>query len=399
MLINFTDSRFLILCLLSIFARNNPSFSQTDTSHTPPKSVLVIQSQVHIGKLVKIYPVFPETNFADLNEVNIAVQTAGSKEWHQTFHYPQVGVALFYGYLGNNEVMGQNFSVVPNLAFNNRRGKRCWLKTRFGMGFAYFTKHYNKITNPTNLVIGSSITNMTFLALDVHFKLSSNFNFNIGISTLHFSNGHYQLPNLGANIPSATIGISYFPTVIPGYYKRNNITPPVKKVLLTINAGYGRHEFGSATKATGGPKYPVFQGALYLSKRWRQISNVHLGIFVSYYADYYDFIVSEELFDKQQHLKSIVVTAFLGHEWMIGKFGLVAQSGINVYSPFLREYRKLQDAKTSADLGRYISNKVGLHYYLFNPIKTTSKKLYLGIYLKANFGTADFAEVAAGYTF
>ena len=394
-----TRYRFFFLCVLCVFAGNHSSFSQTDTATSPPRSVLVIQPQVHIGKLVKIYPVFPETDFSALNELNIAVQTAGSKEWHQSFHYPQVGVALFYGYLGNNEVMGQNFSIVPNLAFNNRRGKRFWLQTRFGMGFSYFTKHYNAITNPTNLVVGSSITNMTFIALDGQFKLSSHFNFNIGLATMHFSNGHYQLPNLGANIPSATIGISYFPTARPQYYKRDSITRLVKKLLFNINVGYGRHEFGGATKATGGPKYNVFQAALYVSKRWRKVSNVHAGVFVSYYADYYDFITSEELFDKQQRLKAMVVTVFLGHEWMIGNFGLVAQSGINVYSPFLKEYRKQEDAKTTADLGRFISNKVGIHYYPFNTYKTTSKKLYLGMYLKANFGTADFAEVAAGYTF
>ncbi len=390
--------QYLFLCALCVFARNNNSYSQAVLT-PPPKSVLVIQPQVHVGKLLKIYPVFPETNSAILSEVNIALQTAGSKEWHQTFHYPQVGVAFFYGYLGNDEVMGQNYSIVPNLAFNTKKEKRIWLQTRFGMGFSYFTKHYDKITNPTNLVIGSSINNMTFLAIDAQFKLSSHFNFNIGVSTLHFSNGHYQLPNLGANIAAATVGISYFPKAKPTYYKRDSITKPIKKLLVNINIGYGRHEFGSATKATGGPKYPVWQGAFYVSKRWRQISNLHAGVFVSYYADYYDFIVSEELFEKQQHLKATVITVFLGHEWMIGNFGLVAQSGINVYSPFLKEYRKQQDAKATADLGRFISNKIGVHFYPCNPIKTASKNIYLGMYLKANFGTADFAEVAAGYTF
>ncbi len=390
------------LILLSFVSINYTSFSQSDSAKkylSPPKSILVIEPQVHSGKLMKIYPVFPQTDFADLNEVNIAIQTAGNKEWHQTINYPQVGLALFYGYLGNNAIMGQNFAAVPNLAFNNRRGKRFWLQTRFGMGFAYFTKHYNAITNPTNLVIGSSINNMTFLALDGNFKLSSHFNFNVGVSTLHFSNGHYQLPNLGANIPSVNVGISYFPVAKPAYYKRDSITHPVKKLLFNMNFGYGRHEFGSATKATGGPKYNVFQGALYVSKRWRQICNVHLGVFVSYYADYYDFIVSEEMFKNQQHLKSTVITVFLGHEWMIGHFGLVAQSGINVYNPFLKEYRKQLDAKTSADLGTYISNKVGIHYYVWNPMRTTSKNLYFGMYLKANFGTADFAEIAMGYSF
>jgi hypothetical protein len=306
-----------------------------------------------------------------------------------------------YGYLGNDEVLGRNISVIPNLGFNNRRGKRLWLQTRFGMGFSYFTKHYNIVDNPNNLVVGSSIANITFISCDVNYRLSSRFVFNMGGAFYHCSNGHYQLPNLGANMPSASIGISYFPVAKPNYYHRDSITMPKKKLLFNMNIGYGRHEFGSATKATGGPKFPVYQVALYVSKRWRKISNVHLGLFFTYYSDYYDFIINQETFDKQQRLKSSIVTLFLGHEYIIGHFGLVTQLGFNFYSPFLKEYRKEQSGESGIlqVFDVLISDKIGLHYYPSNPYITTKNKMYFGIYLKANSGTADFAELAAGYTF
>ena len=393
---NYLNFTIVVLLL------NNNSFSQTDSSNyssTPPPSVFVIQPQIHIGKVLKIYPVFPKTDFAALNEINIAIQTAGCKEWHRSFHYPQVGIALFYGYLGNNAILGHNFGIVPNLAFNNRRGKRFWLQTRFGMGFAYFTKHYNEISNPTNLVIGASVNNMTFLSLDGNFKLSSHFNLNIGAAMYHLSDGHYQLPNLGANIPTGTIGISYFTKSKPVYYKRDSLTHPSRKVLFTVNLGYGRHEFGSATKATGGPKYNVYHGAFYLSKRWRQINNLHAGVYVTYYSDYYDFIINQETFSQQQRMKAGVITLFLGDEFMIGKFGLVMQTGGNIYSPFLKEYFKETNKKGDELLGAYITNKIGIQYYFTNPYKTTSNKLFVGMYLKANFAEADFAEIAMGYTF
>ena len=276
-----------------------------------------------------------------------------------------------------------------------------WLQTRFGMGFSYFTKHYNIVDNPNNLVVGSTITNITFISLDVNYRLSSHFVLNVGGAFYHCSNGHYQLPNLGANMPSATIGISYFPVAKPAFHHRDSITMPKKKLLFNMNIGYGRHEFGSATKATGGPKYSVYQVGLYLSKRMKKTSNVHLGLFVTYYSDYYDYIVNQETFPNQQRLKATILTVFLGHEFMIGHFGLVTQLGFNFYSPFLKEYKNEQTAKQSvlqiADV--LISDKIGLHYYISNPYITTKNKLYLGIYLKANSGTADFAELAAGYTF
>jgi hypothetical protein len=34
-----------------------------------------------------------------------------------------------------------------------------------------------------------------------------------------------------------------------------------------------------------------------------------------------------------------------------------------------------------------------------NPMKTTRHNVYLGLYLKANFGQADFAEMSVGCAF
>ena len=92
----FTRNIFWSL-ILPLVLLHLTAMAQTDSiasKNAPPKSVLVIQQQVHIGKMLKIYRYFPQTNYIDLNEVNIAFQTAGSKEWHQSYRYPQVGVAL-----------------------------------------------------------------------------------------------------------------------------------------------------------------------------------------------------------------------------------------------------------------------------------------------------------------
>jgi hypothetical protein len=362
-------------------------------------SLPVIQTQVHIGKIVKIYPTFPGSDETILTELNLSLQTAGKRNWHQLYHFPQVGMALFYGYLGNNAVFGQNIALVPNLTFHKPVGRIFSLEFQFGMGLSYFTKHYDAITNPTNNVIGASITNITYLLLDGSFKLGNHLNLNAGLSAFHCSDGHYQLPNLGANIPSVNLGVSYFPQGRPTLFKKDSIPAPQRKLLFTAGFGYGRHEFGSATKATGGPKYNVFQGMFYLSKRWRKICNLHAGIFVTYYADYYDYIVNQELFDSKQQLRSTIVTLFIGNEFMIGKFGLVVQSGVNVYTPFLKKIYENQPSNPSDGFVIYMSTKLGIQYYLFDPSCSTHRNCFLGIYLKAKSGEADFAQLAAGYTF
>lgn len=384
----------LLLCFCS-----HISFSQVlnDTLHHLPENHLVIQPQIHLGKLVKIYPVFPQSDFVNFSELNIALQTSGKKEWHQLYGYPQLGLSFIYGYWGNDLVLGRSMAVVPNLGFETHKDKRLTLQARFGFGFTYFTKHYNAIENPDNNVIGASLTNLTFLTGNLCYKISKSIKINAGLSIFHSSDGHYQLPNLGANVPSVNFGIRYLPKSFPIFYKHDSIRKPNKKVVLNLFAGYGRHEFGSATKPTGGSKYPVFQGGIYISKRYKKICNFQAGFFYSYYTDYYDFIVNQEFFEENQHLKASVLTVFLGNEFIIGKFGLIAQGGINLYSPFLKKFHESKKDKDYTAI--YSSNKIGIQYYIFDPTLKPKHNLYIGLYMKANFGTADYAQIGLGTTF
>jgi hypothetical protein len=382
---------------LICFSFSLPSFSESGNQDTTRRNQLVIQAQGHIGTLVKIYPIFPSSDFVNLNELNFAIQTRGKKEWHQLYNFPQLGCALIYGYWGNDEVLGRNIAFVPNLAFETHKNQRWSMQIRFGFGFTYFTKHYDAITNPDNNVIGASFTNLTMLTDDIHYKVSEFLTLNAGIGIFHSSDGHYQLPNLGANVPSMNIGVRYYPHGTSTFYHHDSTSKPNKKVLLNLFAGYGRHEFGSATKPTGGPKYPVFQGGIYVSKRFKKICNLQAGFFYTYYTDYYDLIVNEELFESHQHFKASVITVFLGNEFIIGKFGLIAQGGINVSAPFLKKFHESKKDKDFTSV--YNSNKIGIQYYIFDPTLKPRHNLYIGLYMKANFGTADYAQIGLGTNF
>jgi len=373
--------------------------AKTDSSSV--KSNLVFEYAAYRGKITQIFPTFPQRDAALIQELNISFQTRGKQQWHQSYHFPQVGVAFLFGYLGNNEVFGHNVGLVPNLTFNSTRSTKWGTQLNAGMGFAWFDKPFDPITNPENNLIGSSITNMSFVKLNLWAKLSPTLTLKGGVAAIHCSNGHYTLPNLGINLPSVSLGLKYYPSLKKTLYRRDTLVLPSNKVLFTAMLGLGRHEFGSSTKPTGGPKYMIYQGAFYFSKRFRYVSNVHAGMFLNYYSGYYDYTVNHEVFPKHRQLKAMVATAFLGHEFMIGRVGLVAQAGINVYNPFFKEFKKIEQAKASFELfsKTYIVNKLGIQYYFSDPTQTTQRRLFAGIFIKANFGQADFAEVAAGYTF
>ncbi len=336
-----------------------------------------------------------------LQELNIGFQAKGKKSWHQLYHYPQPGLAFVFAELGNAPVFGQALGLVPNLSFNTKRSRKIGAQISVGMGFAAFNKPYDVLENPDNNLVGSRVTNMTFLKAHLWFRLSPSFALKAGYGAFHCSNGHYTLPNLGINLPVYSLGLKYIPGDPAAIKKYDSITRPDKHWRLNTLFGIGRHEFGSSTKPTGGPKYMIYQVAVYGTKRLRYINSFQAGIFFSYYSGFYDYTINHELFDEHEHMKAMVVTVFAGHEFMIDRVGLVAQLGLNVYNPFFKEFKKVQKAPEDFELfsKTYITNKLGIQYYFGDPTFSSRHKFFAGIYIKANFGQADFAELATGYTF
>lgn len=392
-------SLFIIFLLPSL-----ATFAQSDSTRTEipiPKKCIVIEPGIRIGKIVKISTFFPERGIAALSEINISQQCSGNKKWHQRYGYPTAGVALVYGIMGNDNVIGRNFAILPNLSFTTKKYRRWGFQWKVGMGFAFFTKKYDRVTNPENRLIGTTMTNMAMGSIDFRYDISQFYSILLGVSAIHYSDAHYRLPNTGINFPAVNLSLKYYPSGRPKLYKNDTIPDYSDKLLFNVRLGYGVNEFGGYLGPTGGAKYPIYTGSLFLSKRYGYISNVHLGIHINYHTAFYDFIVQQELYDSNQRIRSFTGQLFLGHEFMIGHFGLLTQLGIYFYNPF---YKKLQELNGYASgfknwLNRVNSNKIGVNYYFMNPMKTTRHNVYLGLYLKANFGQADFPELSIGCAF
>lgn len=361
----------------------------------------LIESNIYYGKIFNNYPDFPERKNSLFIELGLTYQTDGSRKWHSIYYYPQAGVSLIFGELGNNEVFGQNISILPHLSFTHFRNRMFKLETGIGFGFSYFNRIYDATDNPDNLLIGSAVTNITCGSASLKINISDRMILKGGISFLHFSNGHYQLPNIGLNCPAANLGVKYYLNTKPVIPLREKPEPYKGNILFNVRLGFGMHEFGVATKPLGGPKYPIYMCTAFVSRRYTRINNVHAGLFIHYYTSFYDYIIDQEMYDSNRSLNSMCLSAFLGHEFLIGRIGLVTQCGFNFYNPFPKDYILLtQDKLDIAEvLENYISNKLGMQYYFSGPSETNRNKLFVGLYIKAKFGVADFVEYAIGYSF
>jgi len=366
------------------------------------KNYFFIEPKVRMGPVLDIYPNLPEHSRAVSSEINLAWQTAGKQYWDQPYNFPQIGVLFALTNLGNNDILGQEFSVVPNLVYRFKQFGRFELSGMFGIGFAFFNKPYNRIDNPQNKLIGSFITNKTILAISMDYELSHKFRLSSGFSYLHYSNGHYQLPNIGVNIPAFQFGVKYYTNGYPAYFHtQDSIQTFQKRWLFNFRIGLGIHEFGDPEKPVGGPKYPVYNGSVYISKRLGIVTNFHAGLHINYYTSFYDFISFQELYKEDQHLKSLTAIGFAGIEFFIGKFSFSGQMGVYLYNPLYKDLQEIRNETSGFKniMKRVLSYKLGTQYYLFNTKYTTRLNPWIGIFLKSNAGQADFTELSIGCAF
>lgn len=353
---------------------------------------------LELGKILKIYPDLPPIGNVWTYKLDFDWKTTGRQWWNKAYRYPTLGCQVVVGSLGNPEVLGVFAAVLPNLRFKLFGAGHHQVYTRIGMGFAYFNKPYNQQSNPTNLLVGSALTNITSLQLVYSAGVSRFLSLNAGVGFQHFSNGHTQLPNVGINMPSAQLGFSLLMYQKP-VHKLVNVqdSTPNREYTMDAIVGLGWHEFGETTEPTGGIKYPVYSFGLAISKNLGTIHVVQLGVTYSYYTSFRDYIAYQSFFNEQLALNASTFSIYAGHEFILGHLGLDLKLGAYLYNPFRRKYNHEVLNKPNG-FKEISTNKLGINYY-FSDTRLNRKGLYIGLHIKANLGQADFAEFSMGYRF
>ena len=380
----------LFFCILSIKAQET----------LPPKSSFTLEATLHSGYIVRNSGDVPHNKTPFLLALNPSFQTKGYDDWHQFYGFPRIGFRVTYGDLGNSRELGKMVGFTPNITLKTSHTKWYMPAINMGLGLAWFNKPYDTETNPANFYIGSHITAMAEAGVQIEPKIGEKTSLVAGIHVIHCSNSHYQVPNLGMNLISIHAGVLFHAgNSLPAVKQNTDI--PKSRLKLNFRTGIGIHELARTFGPAGTPKYKIYVNDIYLSKRYGKISNVQAGLEVNYYKSYYNFIVTNNLFDNDRHLKATVFTAFLGHELMIKRFSLLTQGGINLYNKFYNSYISMYKSEQGMSLAlkKIFSTRLGLQYYIFDPQYNTRSNVFIGAYIKANFGQADFACMQVGVVF
>ena len=192
----------------------------------------------------------------------------GKKSWHRYYHYPEVTLQGWYGDLGNKKVLGKIAGVTSGFRYSQSLNNRFTLSEQALFGVAWFNKPYDEKDNPENITIGSSITPLASARMSLEYHINPFFSVLANVGILHASNGHYQLPNLGVNLPVVGLSIKYKPVPAVLIQDVEESPPANKKIHFATRLSLGHNEQGSSTGPVNGPKFPIYLASFFIHKNY-----------------------------------------------------------------------------------------------------------------------------------
>lgn len=355
-----------------------------------------IEPELMVGRIVPNYHDYPTSGLRETVVLNIGSSNIDDKPWGQYYNHPAVGVSLAFSQLGNQSVFGNEIDLMPFITLNTtRRQRKTWF-FRLGLGASYFTKRYDTLANPLNDAIGSSVTWAFKVFAYRTVFVSDKFTLCIGGGYCHSSDAHTALPNLGLN--SGLVGISaQFRNhgVDKGFVYQEKVKEKIpRNYFVQIYAGAGMHVRGNPFGPTGGPTYGVTAANISGGVILRNHIKLRAGFTYRDYGQLMDYMNPP-----YSTVQSSNIFFSLGCEMLVGHFGLDVEGGINIYKPFYYQFYKNYEGSTSSTfyyLKSIFPVRLGLNYYIISPYKKGLMNLFIGAHIDANFGQADFCDLALG---
>lgn len=337
-------------------------------------------------------------------------------EWAKQLNHPQTGFTFSFADMGNTEHVGHAITIVPFIDFNLSPMKHRW-NLKVGLGGSYFNKIYDPLENPDNKAISTHLT-WSFRS-NLYYKVleREEYDIKLGLGYFHNSNGHMRLPNVGLN------------TFLISAYSELKFKRKPASLSAADSAGYRRTSQtyycvrgGIGQKVLS--KYSTQRKDVYaFSAATGKIINKTFkygyGLYYRFYEDYYDYIREDgqlvaEMYPEMKEkpvLYSSNIGVFANGELQLGHMGVEFEIGFNVYKPAykfdwqINEEKYVNDHFEWGELNWYykvkktISSRLGAKLYAINTNKSPRHNVFLGAFINANFGQADFSELTLGYVY
>lgn len=324
-----------------------------------------MQHRATIGHLI--------TGFVPMYEINIVKPSDGSKLWHLENNKPDVGITFSLIDFNNPKVLGQSISIAPfiEIPLNKKeRATRVIFRTSWGM--SYLTKRFDIRENHKNIAIGSNWNAFVQFRFQWNINLSKRFRIEPGFGISHVSNGRMQVPNLGLNLISLNLGLTY------------KLSDPKSEITFVDSSTKvkSRHElltwaaFGINEKdPPGGPKLPAYTLSFNYFYNVRNTHKVGVGLDVYYEESH---IKDLEHFKKPHDtfVEKLRTGIKFAYSYNVGRISFPIEMGYYLFSPY---------------------NDDGPFFHRFGLRYTGEKGLFLQIGMKSHWIVAYHFDLGVGY--
>lgn len=309
------------------------------------------------------------TSHSVAGELSYVIKGKGSKPWHQYYGNPEYGATLYFGSVGNMELMGMYyggmaFMRLPLISTRNYR-----LSGTMGVGLGLASKYYNPEDSVLilSMGIGSRLNAMVQLGVLNQFYFANQY-VSFGIDMTHFSNGSTKVPNYGLNLPYLSLGYGYrFRELRDTSFSSKSFEPYWQFGVMGITSL-------KQINPVGGKTYPCYG----LNLVARRVFSGSAGLEMSF-----DIFSKQAIHGYQPQVKKsqtdiIQLGVFAGYIMPLNHLHLVVGMGY-----YVRDKYQPEDP---------MYHRVGLRYVFDNGIN-------LNLVLKSHWARADYVEYGIAYTF
>jgi hypothetical protein len=321
----------------------------------------------------------------------ILFQSSRTKKWQQFYNHPDSGIDFFLNHTGNPQQLGWQLNAAYFLNLPLNRANACRKRTNFdfserkfhwlglGIGAGYASKIWDLRDNHQAAVLGSHLNAALILQYTLKLAQLNLGQIRTGIRVTHFSNGAFQLPNLGTNNLSVFMGFYFggnYKSKIPLESKEIKIAPgdsAIGKFRQSFAIALGAKE----TPPANGKKYMVTSWTYLMEYRLSNKSSIGLGA-DAFYSSVIHKLIDEKDDKEYPASKAIQAGIHFCYSLHFNRFELKISQGY-----YLRD-------KWTFD--GHLYNRFGLRYFW-------NEHFFGNLMLKTHFAKADFVEIGIGYKF
>ena len=311
-------------------------------------------------------------------ELGVQFPTNGHKNWEAAHRLPTYGLAVVGLYPGP-EAHGFLTGVFPHLSLPLLRARWIQAYFRVGTGLGWTSHPHDSFKNSGENALGSYFNNITQFRFSATVPLGSFWKWELAGAFNHFSNGGYELPNLGMNFPGIYTGLVYAPNRNQGPISVPSFDRSIdQKWGWTLQAGFAKLEYG----ALDGPKYAQWSATLALTRYLHRYNRVGFGLDLEQHKGLEAWILANGNLSTLGATRSGI---FLSDEFLFGPLGIYLQAGYHVGLP------QMNAALISRNF-----NKLALRYY-WPTIRHSRVQIYTGLGLKAYKAIAECISFNIGF--